>query len=150
MSQPAPVPYTDRFGTYNQYIWHVEIENRRPDLGAFLTIARLDWIQVPQGGKTPSPDGSYLKWAYQSGYERTIPPTNSAKFDAFAIDDNPAYNCVYLHSLSDVSPRRCILPQMTGQYTLHYQVFAQGFPLLEFTVELDITGNIATTSAKIV
>lgn len=143
------VQYTDHTRSYNQYIWHAEIENRRHDFGAFSTIARLESIQVG-GNQITSPDKSYLKWAEQSGYERTILPRESAKFDAFAIDDKPGYNCVYLHSSADVYPRRPILPNRLGQYMLHYQVFAQGFPLMQFAVALDLTGNIATTTAKIV
>jgi len=75
--------------TQKQYICHVEIQNRRHDFIAFSTIAFLESITIPPK-QTISPDTSYLKWAGQDrGYERTILPGDSAKFDAFAIDDKP-------------------------------------------------------------
>ncbi len=140
--------YSDHTGRYNQYICHVEVENRRYDYGAFSTIALLDRVELPSK-TTISPDRSYLKWAGQSGYERTIIPRGSAKFDAFAIDNQLGYDTVWLHSSADVYPRQPIL-HGRGQYTLHYQVFAQGFPVLEFAMVLNVTGNITTTTAKII
>jgi len=141
--------YRDHTGIYNQYICHIEIENRRNDFGAFSTIARLDSIDLPSN-QTIWPDSSYLKWAGQSGYERTLLPRTLAKFDAFAIEDKPGYDYVYLHSSADVLPRQPILQNQRGQHTLSYQVFAQGFPILEFKVVLNLTGRIGTTTVKIV
>ena len=141
-----PLPYKDHTGPYNQYICHIEVENRRHDSGAFSTIARLDRIELPSR-QIISPDSSYLKWAGQSGYERIIPAQRSAKFDAFAIENRLNYDIVYLHSSADIYPRQPILQSQLGQYILHYEVIAQNFPLLELSVLLNLTGNIATTTA---
>jgi hypothetical protein len=141
--------YRDLTRTANQYIWHIQIQNRRKDLGAFLTVANLESIELPSK-QVISPDTTYLKWANQTNYERTILPQSTVKFDAFAIDDSPPHTNVYLHSATDFFPRQPIIQGQPGTYTLNYQVFAQGFPLLKFAVVLNLTGNIATTIAQIV
>ena len=125
----------DRTASHRQYIWHVEISNRRRDLGAMSTIAILDRIQLPSGETIPSPDRAYLKWAYQADHQRTIPPGESAIFDAFALEDTPTHDTVYLHSLSDFHPRQPVLQNTRGPHVLHYQVFAQGFPRGSFAAQ---------------
>lgn len=145
----SAIRYTDHTGRYNQYVYHVEVENRRRDFGALSTIASLEAINLPSK-QTLSPDSSYLKWAGQVGYERTILPNTSARFDAFAIEDQHGHNCVYLHSATDVHPRQPIIQGQLGQSILNYQVFAQGFPVLKFAVALNLTGNISTTTAQII
>ncbi len=117
--------------------------------GAFSTIVRLDRIEFPSR-QVISSDSSYLKWAGQSSYERIIPAQKSAKFDAFAIENKHNYDTVYLHSFADVLPRQPILQNQLGQYILHYEVIAQNFPLLELAVILNLTGNIGTTTARII
>lgn len=149
-----PIPtrairYSDHTGSYTQYVYHVDVENRRRDVGALSAIASLEALILPSK-QTISPDSSYLKWAGQIGYERTIPPNTVARFDAFAIEDQPGHNCVYLHSAADMYPRQPILQGQLGQFTLNYEVFAQGFPVLKFAVALNLTGNILTTTAQII
>lgn len=144
--------YREPDGTarYDHHIWRVEIRNNRNDAGAFSTVARLKSIDDLSKGITIPSISYFLKWAGQSGYERTILPKDSAKFDAFAIENKPAYNCIYLHSSKDIHPRKPIMQDQLGQLTLNYQVFAQGFPVLEFAVKLELTGNITATTVRIV
>jgi len=37
-----------------------------------------------------------------------------------------------------------------GKYELHYKVFSADFPVLEFEIALDLTGEMETTTAGIV
>lgn len=144
-----PLSYKDHSGTYRQYIWHAYIDNRTFERVVSSTVASLKFIGY-RSKLYPSQDDSYLKWAGQHEcYQRTIPPGETAAFDAFAIEAQPPYDTVYLHSTHDFQPRQSLGLDMPGRYTLHYQVLALNFPVLEFRVRLNLTGAIATTSAKI-
>lgn len=141
--------YKDHTGSYEQYIWHAYIDNRTTERVAFSTAASLKHIKY-QSKLYPSQDDSYLKWAgHHECYQRTIPPGETAAFDAFAINAKPPYDVVYLHSTEDFLPRNSLGLDAPGRYTLYYQVLALNFPVLEFRVRLNLTGKISTTSAKI-
>lgn len=136
-------------------IWHCRILNKRNDKAAVNTLAVLKSIDYPNNS-VPSPDQTYLKWAFQlENYSRTIFPKSKASFDLLAIDYHNPLN-VYLHSRLDVyatNPagtvaRQPIISNSTGIHKLHYQVFAENFPILDFEIELNLTGNINTTSVK--
>lgn len=129
-------------------ILHVRIRNCRHDKGAIQTTARLSSITNEAGNRWESPDLNDLKWAGQVGYARTIRPGDSERIDAFALDANHLTH-VYLHSAADVIPRQPILTD-PGVYILHYQVFSQEFPLLEFNIRLNLTGIFNTTTAELV
>ena len=132
--QVGPIQYGDHTGTYFGYVWHARIENRRPDVAAVNTVCILDSIQDPSNQKTSSSDRSYLKWAGQKGYERTILPKDFGTIDVFAIHADK--RGVFLHSAQDVIPREPIIDG-DGRYVLFYKVFSQGFPLLEFSIRID-------------
>lgn len=106
-------------------------------------------------GQIISPDKTFLKWAFHDEtYSKTIFPIADAFFDMIAIDtQNPLH--VYLHSLLDsliITPtfagRPPIIMGPAGEYKLTYQVFAENFPILEFRVILDLTGDITTTNLR--
>jgi hypothetical protein len=69
-------------------------------------------------------------------------------FDLLSIDMTQQSN-IFLHSSMDVNPRIPII-SVVGIYHLHYQVFAEDFPIIEFTVELNVTGNETTTTAQLI
>jgi hypothetical protein len=130
----GPIQYNDHTGSHFEYIWHAKIENRRPDVAAVNTVCILDTIEDSNGKKVRCYDRSYLKWANQKGYQRTILQKDFWKVDIFAIHANQPG--IYLHSAMDMIPRKPIITK-AGVYRLYYKVFSDDFPLLEFTVEVD-------------
>lgn len=131
----GPVKYTDDSGTFVERTWLARVENRRPDAAAAGSVCILDYIiRYSDGKRIDSPDRSYLKWAGQKGYDRTILPKDHGDIDIFSIHaDKPG---IFLHSLADV-PRQAILDE-NGTYALFFKLFSQGFPLVEFSVEVDL------------
>jgi hypothetical protein len=131
----GPLPYGDHTGTNWERVYQVKISNWRPDIAAIRTVCILDFIKQMDGVKFDSPDRSYLKWAGQQGYERTILPKDNGYIDLFAI--RASAPGIYLHSLCDVHPRHPIIPA-NGKYELNYKLFSEGFPMLNFAVELTL------------
>ncbi len=130
-----PWQYADQTGSSFDYIWHVNIENRRPDVAAFNTVCTLDYIEFPDGKKVKCDDRSYLKWAgHQGEYQRTILPEDYGVIDIFAVRADQTG--IYLHSARDVTPRRPIIGE-DGKHKFCYKVFSEGFPLLSFVVEVN-------------
>ena len=122
--------YRDHTGIWLETVWQVRIHNQRPDVAAVGAVCILDSIATPNGPRTPAPDRSYLKWAGQSGYERTILPADFGDIDLLSIHlDSPG---ISLHSLRD-TPRESVVRD-NGDYTLHFKLFSEGFPLLGFSV----------------
>jgi hypothetical protein len=140
--EPLPaLPYVDQTGQHWEFIWHASIRNRRPDVAAVNSVCILDCLELPDGVSIPSPDRSYLKWARQSGYQRTILPEDEGKVDIFAVHADE--RGMFLHSASDEHPRRPILEQ-DGKYKLNYKLFSEGFPLMRFCVEVDYNHSSPT------
>ena len=54
-----------------------------------------------------------------------------------------------LNSALDVIPRQPII-ETPGDYHLEYEVFSQGFPLLNVNVLLNLSGNLPTTTATLI
>src|SRR5260370_25001055 len=131
----GPVKYRDDTGIYIERTWLARVENRRPDVAAAGSVCILDYIiRQSDGKRIDSLDRSYLKCAGQAAYERTILPKDHGDIDIFSIHaDKPG---IFLHSLADV-PREAILDK-DGVYTLFFKLFSQGFPLVEFAVEIDL------------
>lgn len=141
-------PFGDHTGTSWRHIWHIAVENWRSDSAAFNTVARLDKISDPYGTTASSRDRSFLKWAgKKEAFQNTILPADQANFDCLSIDvANPF--CVYLHSEEDRHPRQPIISN-TGLYLLHYELLAIGFPKTNFDIEINLTGNINTTTLRL-
>ncbi|MDD5016439.1 MAG: hypothetical protein PHW73_15345 [Atribacterota bacterium] len=134
VSRVGPLYYSDQTGKYHEWVWDVDIENRRPDVAAINTACLLDYIISPAGAKIESSDRSWLKWGGQIGYQRTILPMDYGKINIFAIHCNE--NGVYLHSAQDLVPRTPVITD-EGVYKMCYKIFAEHFPLFSFIVELD-------------
>jgi len=144
-----PWQYGDQTGPSSDYIWHAEIENRRPDVAAVNTVCILDYIEFPNGKKKHCDDRSYLKWAGQIGYQRTILPEDYGTLDIFAVRADQTG--IYLHSARDVTPRTPIIAASSGNYRLCYKVFSEGFPLLSFVVKVNYQHSSPNlTRAKLV
>jgi hypothetical protein len=123
-------------------ICRVIIENRRSDQAALDAIAILD--SVSSNGSITRPDRTYLKWAGQQAYQKTIFPQDFGEIDAFAVRVNECG--VFLHSANDLYPRRPIVTD-PGSYDLKYLLYAQGFPATHFTVTLDYHGVEGSTAS---
>lgn len=140
--------YRDHTLSQLQQIYHIGIINCRSDVAAINVIAHLVEIAIPGGNVNNDIDRSDLKWARQIGYTRNIPPKETVPFDAFALDEQNPHH-VYLHSLSDTHPRIPIINQV-GHYILRYQIYSENFPVTEVRVDLNLTGQAATTTAQLV
>ena len=127
---------------------HVDIQNRRPDLGAVGCVARL--VRFGLHGQTlnPAPDRSLLKVTGLPGYEQTIWPMSHGAFDLFGILFRSRRH-VFLNSALDVHPRQPII-DTPGNYHFEFEVFSQGFPPLNINVLLNLTGDFATTTATFI
>ena len=128
-------------------IWHCYIANTRTEDAASDVLVRLNRLSDVAGNNLPLQDRSRLKWSLASGYDRTIFPGDCEAFDAFAFDAGN-WTHVYMHSSRDVWPQQPIIDK-TGTYILDYQIFSKGFPHLELTIRLGVTGDQSTTSGKI-
>lgn len=143
------VPYKDDslFQHQLRQIYHIGVKNCRSDSVAVNVIAHLIEI-TPLGSNTFNyVDRTDLKWATQKGYIRNIPPGETVPFDAFALDEQNPQN-VYMHSLSDTYPRPPVINQI-GRYLLHYQIYSENFPVTEVKIDLNLTGQTATTTAQL-
>jgi hypothetical protein len=139
------IPYGQIVGRF----LYVDIENHRNDVAAFETVARLLAFESNGSGLNPSHIRSPLKvTGALLAYEQTIWPNDFGAFDLLAVDAADPTR-VYLNSALDVAP---LPPLLTGagRHILHYAVLARDFPILRFQVELVITGDFNTTSARII
>jgi hypothetical protein len=123
-------------------IWRIFIENRRSDQAALDTIAILDSVNA--NGSITKPDRTFLKWAGQQAYQKTIFPQDYGEIDAFAIRANEPG--VFLHSANDLHPRQRIITN-PGSYDLKYLLYAHGFPPTHFTVALHYQGPEGSTAS---
>ncbi len=130
-----PFQYTDHSGSFVVCAYQIRIDNKRPDIAASGTVCILDYyVRMSDGKRLKSPDRSYLKWAGQAGYERTILPSDFGVIDLLSVHaDRPG---IFLHSLRD-TPREPII-DANGQYQLYFKLYSRDFPLLEFTVQVDL------------
>ncbi|WP_417377906.1 hypothetical protein [Gimesia sp.] len=141
------VTYHDHTGSMEQRVYFVHIENRRNDTAAFNAIVRLRSIEDTEGNIIDSPDLNDLKWSGQSGYSRTIRPRDRESFDALALSIDPQSK-VFLHSAADVT--RTPIITVPRDYTLHYQVLSDRFPLLDVKVQVHFTGDANTTTCQLI
>lgn len=126
---------------------YLDIHNRRTDLAAFNCVARLASISRPPAPPQPSPDRSHLKVTGHPGFVQTIWPSSRGAFDLLIVKAQDA-GCL-LNSALDVIPKPAILTA-PGHYRLHYEVLAEGFPILQLAVDLQATGVPDTTQASLV
>jgi hypothetical protein len=125
---------------------YVDIENKRGDLAAFDTVARLESIEPFGGKKYLCKDRSLLKVAGQPGFNQIIWPCSHGAFDFLAVDEQQPW-LMYLNSALD-KPRVPLIKDR-GRYTLGYAVLASDFPVLRFTIDLELTGKLETTTATL-
>ncbi len=144
--------YGDQTGGMSQFIWQGKIKNLRKDIAARDVLAILRRITDTSTVKTQlSPDQAFLKWAgiaaIAKGYSRTIFPESEGVLDLFALSFvNPLE--VYIHSCQDRRRRPIFTGKVGNVYRLDYEVFAQGFPMLNFSLLVELTGIANTTVVK--
>lgn len=126
---------------------YVDIKNKRKDRAAFDTTARLESI-VPSGGvRYASPNRSHLKVFGEPTFHQVIWPSSEGTFDALVVDDR-APPRVFLNNALDVFPLPALL-QTPGCYSLKYAVLARDFPVLSFTIDLELAADVASTTATL-
>lgn len=126
--------YSDHTGASSDLIWQIKVENGRSDVAAVGTVCILDRVARSDKTSYESPDRAFLKWARTgSNYERTIIPKDYGIIDLFAIREDT--RGLFLHSAKDQVPREPVLTD-DGEYVLLYKLYSQGFPAVEFSVEL--------------
>lgn len=133
------VQFGDHTGQSLERVWHLNVRNGRTDGAAFDAVAILHSVTSEATGAQWCPDASYLKWAGQKGFRRTIFPDAEAHFDAFAIRADA--EGVFLHSAADVVPRAAIINDL-GRYRLDFRIFSESFPVVKSSVSLDYRGSI--------
>lgn len=132
----GPMQYGDHTGTSIEYIWHARIDNNRSDASVLNAVCVLDSIVLPNGQSINSPDRSPLKWARQHHqYQGTILPLDFGCIDICAIRIDKAG--LFMHSSLDQTPRAPVCTD-NGKYKLNYKVFAQGFPMLRFILDINL------------
>jgi hypothetical protein len=139
------IPYGQIVGRF----LYIDVENRRTDVAAFETVARLLAFESNGSGLNPSPIRSPLKVTGSLlAYEQTIWPNDFGAFDLLALDAADPTR-VYLNSALDVAP---LPPLLTGagRHILHYAVLARDFPILRFQIELVLSGAFESTSARLI
>jgi hypothetical protein len=131
------ISYADHTGPSQHVSWQARIENKRPDAAAVGAVCILDSING-----YPSSDRANLKWAgHHLGYQRTVLPQDFGMVDLCAVRaDRPG---LFLLSELDITPRQPIVTN-NGDYELAFKIFAQGFPLLQFTVTFHLQWQPAT------
>jgi hypothetical protein len=126
---------------------YIDIENRRSDLAAFNTVARLSSISDIDGQNIAVADLSHLKITGQPGYSQTIWPNSHGAFDLLLTTSEEG-GAIFLNSSLDVTPKPAIIT-MQGRYVLRYEVLSECFPVLVFSIEIDVTGYAQTTQARL-
>jgi len=139
--------YVDQ--TIKVRVFHVHLENRRLDRGAFDTMVRMVSIVAADGTQSPSPDLSPLKASgHNVAYSQAIWPGRTGEIDSLSVRYDRAQE-IYLNSAMDLSPRAPIIDAI-GTFRLNYEMFAQEYPVRQFTIELNVTGDAMTTTAQII
>lgn len=89
----------------------------------------------------PSPNRSPLKVTGQVGFSQVIWPSSHGAFNVLTVGAQPPHN-VYLDTALDVPEIPALLTQR-GQYELGYAVLARDFPMLRFSVDVELTGTVS-------
>jgi hypothetical protein len=144
---PGPFTYTDHRGQRQCHILTLSIVNKRHDIAAYNTVARLEKIESEKETKN-SPDMNYLKVTGKGGYNQIIWPTGEGAIDLLNVTYNDPEK-IYLNSSSDIHPISPIIYK-AGQYILHYSILAQDFPLLKFKLQISVSADIKKFGYKII
>lgn len=148
---PGSMQYGDHTtGPHGRFQKHFlgKVQNNRNDLGALLTIARLDgYFNRSDGVFSNSTDQSALKASYAKGYSHTIFPRSSQFFDLFTLH-HAQPGKLFLNSELD-RPERHPIISTPGDYILCYSVFATGFPVLNFRVSVHLNECLEKTTASV-
>ena len=147
----GPLWWSDQpiqYGPLKGRFLYVDVQNRRSDVAASETVARLASIQLEGKESTRSPNRSPLKVTGQAiAYQQTIWPEDQGAFDLLCVDlENGAR--VYLNNALDVIPAP-ILFERPGTHLLHYEVFAPGFERVPFRIRLRTRTNCADATAEL-
>jgi hypothetical protein len=135
LTRSGLVTYGDHTGQAAHETWKITIKNRRPDVAAVGVVCILDTIVDPSGRCRACPDRGYLKWVGHRDYQRTILPNAAEQVDLFAVRCHQAG--LFLLSTLDVVPRQPVV-MSNGRYKLNYKVFTQDFPMVEFSIVVDL------------
>jgi hypothetical protein len=125
----------------------IDIQNHRSDIAAYNTVARLGSIKDIDGNSLPVADQSYLKANGQPGYAHTIWPRSHGAFDLLLAKVEPG-GAICLNSSLDLTPKPTIIAH-PGRYILGYEVLAESFPILKFSIQLDVSQNAQATQAQL-
>ena len=117
-------------------VLYADVHNGRTDIPAYRVIGRLRAIRCESFVEYPISDQSRIKASEARGFEHTIWPGDTRSFDLLAHHlDMPHH--IYLHSEHDTHPRQPVI-MGADKYALDYEFIAERFPLLRFTLELDL------------
>ncbi len=142
-------PERIQFGELIGRALHADIENRRPDVGAAGVVARLAKLRVAGDAWRISPNRAPLKVTGQPGFEQTIWPKSHGAFGLLFVDTRSDRCRAYLINALDITPRPVLLDS-PGDHLLMYEVFAQGFDVIRFTVQVQLPAHGADAQAELV
>ena len=131
-----------QYGDLVGHFLYIDVENRRPDLAAYDTVARLEFIRPRSGDRYICPNRSHLKTTGQPGFTQVIWPKSHGAFDLLMINHEFPRR-MYLNNALDVMPRSPIIKE-PGHYALEYAVLARDFPVLRFTIEVELKNTFDT------
>jgi hypothetical protein len=115
------------------------LENRRSDRGAIATTMRLKSVTDSTGKTVDIHDSTPLKvTSHFKTYNVIIWPNSTVEFDLLAFDVEKKH--FYLNSLRDINPRKPVI-STNGESILVFQTFADGFPILDVNVSINVTND---------
>jgi hypothetical protein len=164
------------FGELVGHFLYLDIHNNRSDIAALETTGRLSGYAKKGGDLSPSEIRSPLKATGRPGYAHTIFPRSHEAFDLLCVGRlheqgnllslsvppvsgtvtsafEGAYfallpRSVFLNTALDVRPQPS-LPITNGVWTLQFEFFAIGFPLLTVCVDLSLKNDSRPTAQTI-
>ncbi|HUB66452.1 MAG TPA: hypothetical protein VL981_03080 [Candidatus Methylacidiphilales bacterium] len=139
----SPIVFQDHQGPRSTWIVSVVIQNARPDISASHCSARC--LSINPGGQ--SSNRGFLKVCGHIGYQQLIWPGDMGEFDLLNIladhprlPQQPRYPSALVPSDLDLNPAPMLFTSC-GTYVVTYEVYAENFPRLTFTVRMDVTGT---------
>lgn len=126
--------FTDHTGERKLMIYYVDVANACADRGASDAVVRLHSWGKHSTELRECVDQTLLKVTGAEAFSQTIWPKSRIGFDLFGVSESSK---VFLNSARDVKPRMPIIVAR-GTYRLSFQVFAQGFEVVPFIVDLTL------------
>lgn len=146
---PGTVTVENPFDHWHAKPFYVDVKNKRTDIGAERTQIRLAYItKLPDGQRRRYEIRSPIKVDGARAFNQDIWPGDHGSFELFFVDKGHLEQ-VYFQSAWDALPLKPIITGV-GTYRLDYEGWARNFPMFRFSVTLQVTGDLETTTAELI